>query len=169
MVCLYNYVWKFWYRVKFVVIATMPGYKSKSTFIILGEEASTVDFILDPVVTLRDDVLVRSCDCSFDKRRLKLVEFLPGQQSEIFLILIIILLFLCFLMKRRVILNYLRQKQMVGPKRSLVVWTLHLHFIRIFERLDMILFKLYGLHVVVQCSEVLTFSIWFFLGLSERC
>ncbi|KAL3504584.1 hypothetical protein ACH5RR_034425 [Cinchona calisaya] len=106
---------------KYEVIATMPGYKSKSTSIILGEEASTVDFILDPVVTFREDVLPRGCDCSFENRRLKLVEFFPGQQSEIFLLLVIILLFLCFLMKRRVILNYLRQKQMVGPKQSLVV------------------------------------------------
>ncbi|XP_071923773.1 carboxypeptidase SOL1-like isoform X2 [Coffea arabica] len=106
---------------KYEVVASMPGYKSKSTRIILGEEASTVDFILDPVVAARDDSLPSRCDCSFEKREQKLIELLPGQHSEILIVVILILLFLCFLMKRRVILNYLRPKQMAGQKRPLVV------------------------------------------------
>ncbi|CDP11444.1 unnamed protein product [Coffea canephora] len=108
---------------KYEVVASMPGYKSKSTRIMLGEEASAVDFILDPVVAARDDLLPSRCDCSssFEKREQKLIELLPGQHSEILIIVILILLFLCFLMKRRVILNYLRPKQMAGQKRPLVV------------------------------------------------
>ncbi|CAI9116473.1 OLC1v1017626C1 [Oldenlandia corymbosa var. corymbosa] len=105
---------------KYEVIATMPGYKSKSTSIVLGEEASTVDFILDPVVTASDDLLPRGCDCSYDSKKLKL---LTGEQSKFLLIFVFISLFLCFLMKRRAILSFVRQKQGAGagPKRPVGV------------------------------------------------
>lgn len=109
------------FKVNFVVIATMTGHKAKSTNVVLGEEASTVDFILDPLITLEDGVLLRDCDCCFRKSPLKLTEILRSQDLQFFLVLMFILVFLCFLMKRKAILAHLKQKQIIGPKRPLVV------------------------------------------------
>nr|GMC55191.1 carboxypeptidase SOL1 [Ipomoea batatas] len=88
------------------VVATMPGYKSKSTHIILGEEAMTVDFILDPVIANADDGFLQK---SWDNN------FLPWWQSKLFIILILILTFLCIL--RRRLLNRSKHRQNAGLKR----------------------------------------------------
>ncbi|KAA8537958.1 hypothetical protein F0562_027462 [Nyssa sinensis] len=107
---------------RYEVIATMPGYKSKNTCVLLGEEAMTVDFILDPEIASNGNLLKSGCDCSLNnKSRFKLVEFLPGPHWEVSLILVSILVFLCFLFKRRVIFNHSKQRQLVGPKRSVVI------------------------------------------------
>lgn len=103
----------------FAVIATMPGYRSKSTRILLGEEAMTVDFVLDPEIDHGESLLRQGCD---SKNRLKLLEFFPRFQLEVFyLVVIIILAFLCFLMKRRVTLNFLKHRKPFVPKGSVVV------------------------------------------------
>lgn len=99
----------------------MPGYKSKSTHVTLEVEgANTVDFILDPLITVNNGVLSSTCcDCSsFITSSLK---FIPEQNWVFYLVIMFILLFLCFLMKRKVILNNLNQKHMlgVGPRRPL--------------------------------------------------
>ncbi|PHT50550.1 hypothetical protein CQW23_10297 [Capsicum baccatum] len=93
---------------KYEVIATMPGYKSRSTRIVLGEEAMTVDFVMDPAITPINSFLQRGWNCS-----------LPGLHLEVFFILVLILVsvFLCFLLKRRVVLNYPKQRQ---SKRSVL-------------------------------------------------
>lgn len=93
---------------KYEVIATMPGYKSRSTSIMLGEEAMTVDFVMDPVITPINSFLQRGWSCS-----------LPGPHLEVFFILVLVLVsvFLCFLLKRRVVLNYPKQRQ---TKRSVL-------------------------------------------------
>ncbi|XP_019069155.1 carboxypeptidase SOL1 isoform X2 [Solanum lycopersicum] len=93
---------------KYEVIATMPGYKPRSTSIMLGEEAMTVDFVMDPVITPINSFLRRGWSCS-----------LPGPHLEVFLILVLVLVsvFLCFLLKRRVVLNYPKQRQ---TKRSVI-------------------------------------------------
>nr|XP_016436293.1 PREDICTED: carboxypeptidase SOL1-like [Nicotiana tabacum] len=90
------------------VVATMPGYKSRSTRIMLGEEAMTVDFVMDPVITPINSFLQRGWSCS-----------LPGPHLEVFFILVLVLVsvFLCFLLKRRVVLNYPKQRQ---TKRSVL-------------------------------------------------
>ncbi|KAJ8541478.1 hypothetical protein K7X08_002294 [Anisodus acutangulus] len=49
---------------KYEVVATMPGYKSRSTRIVLGEEAMTVDFVMDPVITTTNSFLQRGWNCS---------------------------------------------------------------------------------------------------------
>lgn len=95
------------------VIATMPGYKSRSTRIMLGEEAMTVDFVMDPVITPTNSFLQRGWSCSF-----------PGPHLEVLFILVLVLVsvFLCFLLKRRVVLNYPKQRPI---KRSVLgVWSL---------------------------------------------
>lgn len=74
----------------------------------LGEEAMTVDFVMDPVITPINSFLQRGWSCS-----------LPGPHLEVFFILVLVLVsvFLCFLLKRRVVLNYPKQRQ---TKRSVL-------------------------------------------------
>lgn len=104
---------------KYEVTAIMPGYKSKSTHILLDEEAMTVDFVLDPEVRPKGNVVRSCCDCNRDRKsRLEMVGSFGRAYWEVSLLLIVILAFLCFLMKRRMIYNVLRLKQ---PKRSVVV------------------------------------------------
>ncbi|KAK4489910.1 hypothetical protein RD792_000558 [Penstemon davidsonii] len=109
-------------REKYEVIATMPGYKSKSTCIVLGEAAATVDFVLDPETNYKGGELVLSSNCDFENNTsVQVMEFLPvSSQLEISVVLILILAFLCFLMKRRVKSNHLNQRQTLGPKRAVV-------------------------------------------------
>ncbi|KAK9270197.1 hypothetical protein L1049_025773 [Liquidambar formosana] len=107
---------------KYEVMATLPGYKSKTTCISLEEKAMTLDFVLDPEVRPKGNLLQSVCDCSCDgKSKHELVEFFGRTYLEIFLVLIVILAFLCFLLKRRVLFNHLKHRQSVGPKRSGVV------------------------------------------------
>ncbi|XP_057974501.1 carboxypeptidase SOL1 isoform X2 [Malania oleifera] len=94
---------------RYEVMASLPGYKSKTTRILLEEEGTTVDFVLDPEVMLKG--LLRSpCDCYCNNGRLYL---------EISLVLIIILAFLCFLLKRKAMANVLKQRPVIigGSKR----------------------------------------------------
>lgn len=96
----------------------MPGYRSKSTRILLGEEAMTVDFVLDPEIAREESLLRHGCD---SKNRLKLLEFFPRFQFEVFYVVVIIILaFLCFLMKSRVTLNLSKHRQPLVPKGSVV-------------------------------------------------
>ncbi|KAJ9675512.1 hypothetical protein PVL29_024439 [Vitis rotundifolia] len=106
---------------KYEVVATMPGYKSKTTSIKL-EEVTTVDFLLDPEVLPRGNLLRSLCDCNCERKgSLELVEFVGVSHLEVSLILIVILLFLCFLLRRKLIYNLVRQRHLTGPKRSVVV------------------------------------------------
>ncbi|KAG6673850.1 hypothetical protein I3842_15G012100 [Carya illinoinensis] len=108
---------------RYEVMATVPGYKSRSTGIWLEEAAMTLDFVLDPEVTLKGNLLRSSCECDCgNKRRLEFVGFLWEGHLEICLILIVIAGFLCFLFRRRIKNNNLsKHRQLVGPKRPVVV------------------------------------------------
>ncbi|CAH9105063.1 unnamed protein product [Cuscuta epithymum] len=91
------------------VVATMPGYKSKRTLIVLKEEAMTLDFILDPVITA-EGFFHKGWDYNF----------MPWWQLNIFVILILILAFLCIILKSRV-LNRSKHRQNGGSKRPSLV------------------------------------------------
>ncbi|OMO73504.1 Peptidase M14, carboxypeptidase A [Corchorus capsularis] len=97
---------------RYEVIAAVPGYKSKTTSIWLGEEATTVDFVLDPEVNSEGTLLrsICNCDCG-DKSRLHLVEYFWGIHIEVYLVLIVVLAFLCFLLRRRIKFNLSKQRQ----------------------------------------------------------
>ncbi|KAJ7974004.1 Carboxypeptidase SOL1 [Quillaja saponaria] len=66
---------------KYKVVATMPGYKSKTTCIRLDEGLTTVDFVLDPEVTVKGNV--HECNCG-SNNRLDLVKFLSGGHWEVY-------------------------------------------------------------------------------------
>ncbi|TYJ36173.1 hypothetical protein E1A91_A05G290300v1 [Gossypium mustelinum] len=103
---------------RYEVMATVPGYKSKATRIWLEkEEATNVDFILDPEVS-SDGTLLRSiCDCG-RKSRLLSIGYFWGTHFEVYLVLIVVLAFLCFLLTRRIKSNLLKQR--LPPKRSVL-------------------------------------------------
>ncbi|KAH9691924.1 Carboxypeptidase SOL1 [Citrus sinensis] len=104
---------------RYEVMASMPGYKPKSTSIWL-EETATADFILDPDSALEDNTPRSICDCSCDsKAKLVLLEFLLGFHVEVCFVLIVIGALLCFLLKRRQKFTLGKHKQ--SPKRSVVV------------------------------------------------
>lgn len=99
----------------------MPGYKSKRACVVLGEGAVTVDFILDPLTSNEDSQLVEDSGCYFDNNSIiQMIDFLPVPQLQVSLLLILMLGFLCFLMKRRVRPNHLNQKQTLLPRRAVV-------------------------------------------------
>ncbi|XP_062098712.1 carboxypeptidase SOL1-like isoform X2 [Humulus lupulus] len=49
---------------RYKVMATVPGYKSKTTNIWLEKSAMTVDFVLDPEVTPNGNLLRSACECN---------------------------------------------------------------------------------------------------------
>ncbi|GMY29499.1 carboxypeptidase SOL1 isoform X2 [Fagus crenata] len=109
-------------RGRYEVMATMPGYKSRSTFIWLEEAAMTLDFVLDPEVTHKGSLLRSGCECDCgNKSRLEFVGFLWGGHLEVCFILIVVVGFLCFLFQRRMKSNFSKHRQVVVPKRPVGV------------------------------------------------
>ncbi|GAB4845184.1 suppressor of los1-1 [Ancistrocladus abbreviatus] len=107
---------------KYEVMASMPGYKSKSTLLFLEEEATAADFILDPEITTAGKTVQGSCDCSCNsKSSLEMVDIFVKPQFEVSLLLIVIVVFFLFLLRRKVNLNLPKQRQMMGSKRPIVV------------------------------------------------
>jgi carboxypeptidase D len=102
-------------------VATMPGYKSKNTSIWLDEGAMTLDFVLDPEVSVKG-ILQNVYDCNCDsKSKLEFVQFLWGSHFEVFFVFIVILGFLCLLFQRRKRVKISTSKQSTGAKRTVMV------------------------------------------------
>ncbi|KAG5254971.1 carboxypeptidase [Salix suchowensis] len=101
---------------RYEVVATMPGYKPKTTRISLDEAAMTLDFILDPEVTTKGSLRsINDCRCESNCG----LEFFWRVHSQVYFILIVVSVFLCFLLKRRMKINILNHRQL--PKRSVQV------------------------------------------------
>lgn len=106
-------------REKYEVTVTVPGYKSKTTTIWLGEESATLDFILDPEVTTGSNLLTSLCDCDCrSKMSFNLTDQIWGIQLEVYLALIVFVAFLCFLLRWRMKQNLVKLRQL--PKRSVL-------------------------------------------------
>ncbi|VFQ86745.1 unnamed protein product [Cuscuta campestris] len=91
----------------------MTGYKPKRTQIVLKEEATSLDFILDPVIAANaDGFLLKRWDHSF----------LHWWQSNLFVILVLILAFLlCVFLKKSRVLNRSKHRPNGGSKRPSLV------------------------------------------------
>nr|TKS03626.1 carboxypeptidase D [Populus alba] len=101
---------------RYEVMASMHGYKPKTTRISLEEAAMTLDFILDPEVTSKGSLRsINDCRCE-NKCGL---EIFWRVHSEVYFILIVVSVFLCFLLKRKLKVNILNRRQL--PKRSVQV------------------------------------------------
>lgn len=96
---------------QYEVVATMPGYKTRSTTIIMREEPVTVDFILEPT-----DSFLPSY-CSNRRNSLKIFDILSKPHLQVSLTLFLILAFLCFLMKRKAIVNHFKVRKFIGQRR----------------------------------------------------
>ncbi|KZV28947.1 carboxypeptidase D [Dorcoceras hygrometricum] len=106
---------------KYEVVASMPGYRSKMACVVLGEAAAKLDFVLDPDTTTDGDPFQLDPSCFFVNRiSAEVMEFLPWAQLQLSTPLILILIFLCFLMKRRVRPYNGNHRQMTGPRRAVV-------------------------------------------------
>ncbi|CAN0928345.1 Carboxypeptidase SOL1 [Linum grandiflorum] len=84
---------------RFEVIASMPGYKTKTTTVSLGEAAMTADFILDPEVATGHYLRTTygGCDCGSSSRFS--LEMFWTLHLELYVVVIV--LFLWFLLRRR--------------------------------------------------------------------
>lgn len=101
---------------RYEVMATMPGYKPKTTRISLEEAAMTLDFILDPEVTTKGSLRsINDCRCESKCG----LEVFWRMHSEVYFILIVVSVFLCFLLKRKLKVNILNHRQL--PRRSVQV------------------------------------------------
>lgn len=107
----------------FVVTATMHGYKKRSTQILLGEEAMSLDFVLEPTIPHQGSSFKSSCYYPTDGDGMggfPLLEFMPRSQLQVLcVILVTISAFLFFLIMRRVIFRQSKHRQPVLPHRSI--------------------------------------------------
>ena len=102
------------------VKAAVPGYRSKTTNIWLEETAVTVDFVLDPEVSPKVNLLGSACECNCGSLSgYGFMYFFHGIQFEVY-ILIVVLAFLCFLFQRRIKYNLSKHRQL-EPKRPVAV------------------------------------------------
>lgn len=106
---------------KYEVVASMPGYKPKTTTIWLEEGAMTLDFILDPVATPVNNQLKSICDCSCSgKSSIELMGFVWNAHLGVyFLLILIVLALICILFRRR--MPFLKHRQTGALKKSVVV------------------------------------------------
>ncbi|MFS7912825.1 putative metallocarboxypeptidase D [Helianthus anomalus] len=98
---------------QYEVTATMPGYKTRSTTIKMGEEAMTLDFILEPTSSF----LPRQ-PCK--RSSMKILEVISTPHFQVALTLFSVLAFLCFLIKRKIIFSQLRGRKYLGRRSSAV-------------------------------------------------
>ncbi|KAJ6844974.1 carboxypeptidase SOL1 [Iris pallida] len=102
------------------VMVTMPGYESKTTRILLEDEAMSLDFILDPEVSDAGRQ-VDDCYCNCDGQGKLVVGILRRAHLEMYLAIFVILLFLCFLLKRKAVIRFLKRRHFPGHKRAIEV------------------------------------------------
>ncbi|XP_031743070.1 carboxypeptidase SOL1 isoform X5 [Cucumis sativus] len=105
-------------RQKYEVTVSMPGYKSKNTSIWLEEGAMSVDFVLDPDTTAKGKV-IRNCDCNCGNR-VDFVAYIWGHYFEAYILLAVVLVFICFLFQRRMKSRLSKQRLVALPKRTVV-------------------------------------------------
>lgn len=101
----------------------MPGFQSKTTHILLEDEAMNLDFILSREEdSSKHEEVRKEYECTCDgKDRLEVVEFLRGINLGIYLLLSVIFLIFCCLLKRKTMFKSLNHRQFNGHKRPIVV------------------------------------------------
>ncbi|XP_010521105.1 PREDICTED: carboxypeptidase SOL1 isoform X2 [Tarenaya hassleriana] len=107
---------------KYEVTALAPGYKPKATSIWLSEEAVTADFILTPEEAISRGYQLRSiCECGCKRNgRILLSNLFGDTNAGITFALLFVVVFLCFLLQRRVRSNLSKQRQS-SSRRSVTV------------------------------------------------
>ncbi|KAK9130076.1 hypothetical protein Sjap_010563 [Stephania japonica] len=112
---------------KYEVMATVPGYQSKATRILLeDDEAVNVDFVMDPEggpqTTKQLPVSINcNCNCDCDKTKIYLAGLEGWTHVEMSLVVAVILACFGILFKRKTLLKLLKQRPLLGPRRSVGV------------------------------------------------
>ncbi|XP_071716188.1 carboxypeptidase SOL1 [Rutidosis leptorrhynchoides] len=99
---------------QYEVVATMPGYKTRTTTIVVKEELMTLDFILEPEITIADRFLPNRC---VSRRSLNIFAVISKSHMQVSLTLILVLAFLFFLMKRKAIVNHFKVRKLIRQRR----------------------------------------------------
>ncbi|KAI3952669.1 hypothetical protein MKX01_013631 [Papaver californicum] len=94
------------------VTVAMPGYVSKTTHILVEDEAMSLDFVLDPEGLQKQKQVRAGCSSSYQ------VE--GWTMMEVLFLVIVILAFFCVLFKRKTMFHKQRQS-VVAQKRALIV------------------------------------------------
>ncbi|XXG56134.1 hypothetical protein AAC387_Pa03g3631 [Persea americana] len=92
------------------VMAAFPGYRPKSTRILLQDGAMNVDFVLD---LDEEDQKFRHgfrCTCG-NQSSLQLMELLSGTHMQISLAVLVILVLLCLLLRRKMVLKFPKHRK----------------------------------------------------------
>ncbi|MCL7027511.1 hypothetical protein MKW94_003793, partial [Papaver nudicaule] len=97
-----------------VFTVAMPGYESKTTHILVEDEAMSLDFVLDPEGLQKRKQVRNGCSSSYQ------VELMGWTIMEILLLATVILAFFCILFKRKTMFNKQRQPA-AAQKRALIV------------------------------------------------
>ncbi|XP_073000243.1 carboxypeptidase SOL1 isoform X2 [Typha latifolia] len=105
------------------VIASVSGFHTKTTRILLEEEAVNLDFILNREEgAIKHQSFTSDCECNCEsKDKLELVAFLRGYHLELYLLVSVILLFLCFVLRTRKMFRHLSHRHFSGTRRPNVV------------------------------------------------
>lgn len=103
------------------VTVSMPGYQSKTTPILLQDEAVSLDFILDPEDGDADkQIQIGDYFCDCQGKNLGMVEVLRRTNFGPFLLVSVTLLFLYLLLKRKTVFKFLKQRHSPSPRRLVV-------------------------------------------------
>lgn len=106
------------------VVASMPGFQSKRTRVVVEDEVTSLDFILIPEGedSVKQDEILNNYICSCGgKDKLELVEFLRGTHFEIYLFIFIVVVFLFYLLKRKKMFKFLKHRQFLTHRRHVVI------------------------------------------------
>ncbi|KAI3930373.1 hypothetical protein MKX01_003401 [Papaver californicum] len=96
------------------VTVAMPGYISKTTHILVEDEAMSLDFLLDPEGLQKQKQVRAGCSSSYQ------VELWGWTMMEVLFLVIVILAFFCVLFKRNTMFHKQRQSS-VAQKRAVIV------------------------------------------------
>lgn len=104
------------------VSVSLPGYRTRTTPILLQDKDVSLDFILEPEdggAERRAQIGDYFCDC--EGKNLKMVGILKRTNLGVYFAIVAILLFLLLLLKRKPVLRFLKQKHSPSPRRLVVV------------------------------------------------
>ncbi|KAM0933453.1 putative carboxypeptidase-like, regulatory domain superfamily [Dioscorea sansibarensis] len=110
-------------RESYEVVASMPGFQSKRTRVLVEDEATSLDFILIPEEdSVKQEEIMNNYICSCGgKDKLELVEFLRGTHFEIYLFIFITVVFLFYLLKRKNMFKFIKHLQFLTHRRHIVI------------------------------------------------
>ena len=106
------------------VVASMPGFQSKRTRVLVEDKATSLDFILIPEEedsVKQEEIMNNHICCCGGKDKLEMVKFLRGTHFEIYLFIFIIVVFLFYLLKRKKMFKFIKHLQFLTHRDHIVI------------------------------------------------